>query len=120
MSHKYYGFQKLEEDDLYTIPFLSAKTKRLRFLSEDFVAYGEKNEFILHKNPSLTILRLTDSLINKSFDKQSTKQKLFTELLNQLLSNNLNLIRNTNDFRKQINVQKINITQDFSIQLLFK
>jgi len=118
MSHKYYGFQKQEENDFYTIPFLSAKAKRLRFLNGDFLVYGEKNEFIFHKNPGLTILRLTDSLINRLYDKQSTKQKLISEFLNQLLSNNLNTIKNDTNFRKQINVNKITINPNSSIQII--
>jgi len=85
MSHKYYGFQKQEEDSFYTIPFLSTKTRRLRFLNGDLVGYGERNEFIIHKNPGLTIVRLNDQLINQGFHKQANTQKLMNEFLNQLL-----------------------------------
>lgn len=100
MSHKYYGFKK-EEDKLYTIPFLSTKTQRLRFLNEDFVGYGQKNEFIIHKNPGLTIMRINDHLINQGFQKQSNTEKLMNEFLNQL-------IYQSTASTAHINVKKLN------------
>jgi len=118
MSHKYYGFQKQEEDSFYTIPFLSTKTRRLRFLNGDLVGYGERNEFIIHKNPGLTIVRLNDQLINQGFHKQANTQKLMNEFLNQLLyQTNVTSNVKINYSNKQINVKQIAVASNSTIRI---
>ena len=117
MSHKYYGFQK-QEDNLYTIPFLSTKTKRLRFLNNEFVGYGERNEFIIHKNPGLTIVRFDDNLINNGLHNRSNTTRIMTELLNQLISNSssTSFVSATN-IRKDLNVRKVTVNSASSIRI---
>jgi len=118
MSHKYYGFQKQEEDSFYTIPFLSTKTRRLRFLNGDLVGYGERNEFIIHKYPGLTIVRLNDQLINQGFHKQANTQKLMNEFLNQLLyQTNVTSNVKINYSNKQINVKQIAVASNSTIRI---
>jgi len=118
MSHKYYGFQKQEEDSFYTIPFLSTKTRRLRFLNGDLVGYRERNEFIIHKNPGLTIVRLNDQLINQGFHKQANTQKLMNEFLNQLLyQTNVTSNVKINYSNKQINVKQIAVASNSTIRI---
>ena len=118
MSHKYYGFQK-QEENLYTLPFLSTKTQRLRFLNDDFIGYGEKNQLIIHKKPGLTIVRLDDQLINNRYQNQSNTQKLMNELLNQLLNNSQNS-GNKDKIRyssKAINIKQIAVSSNSSIRI---
>lgn len=122
MSHKYYGFQK-EEHNLYTLPFLSTKSQRLRFLNGDLVAYGQRNEFIIHKNPGLLIMRVNDNLINQGFHKQSNTENLMNEFLNQLLSMPNNTLSNfggsnVNSLDKKIKVKEVALTSRSSIQIV--
>jgi len=118
MSHKYYGFQK-QEDNFYTIPFLSIKTQRLRFLNKNFVGYGKNNDLIIHKNPGLTILRLTDSLINKGSHNQSNTQRLMNEFLNQLVSKSSEL-KNLEQLRlNPIKIREIAVNQSSLIKITF-
>ena len=117
MSHKYYGFQKQEEDNLYTIPFLSTKTKRLRFLNNEFVGYGEKNEFIVHKNPGLTILRLGDTQINRDLHNLSNTSKLMNEFLNQLLQSSNYLKTSQMKNFNQMKIKEIKVNSKSSIQI---
>ena len=121
MSHKYYGFQKQEQDNLYTIPFLSTKMRRLRFLNNEFVAYGEKNEFVIHKNPGLTIIRLNDNQINRGLHNHSHTNKIMTEFLNQLVQSSTNLRKQqfaTN--LNRVNVKDIKVTSKSAIQITLK
>nr|YP_009550984.1 hypothetical protein Ycf95 [Eustigmatophyceae sp. Ndem 8/9T-3m6.8]QAA11914.1 hypothetical protein Ycf95 [Eustigmatophyceae sp. Ndem 8/9T-3m6.8] len=117
MSHKYYGFQKEKEDNLYTIPFLSTKTKRLRFLNNEFVGYGERNEFIVHKNPGLTILRLGDNQINRGVHNLSNTSKLMNEFLSELLqSSNYLQTQKVKNFN-QVKIKEIKVNSKSSIQI---
>nr|YP_009550710.1 hypothetical protein Ycf95 [Eustigmatophyceae sp. Chic 10/23 P-6w]QAA11638.1 hypothetical protein Ycf95 [Eustigmatophyceae sp. Chic 10/23 P-6w] len=112
MSHKYYGIQKQEEDNLYVIPFLSTKTQRLRFLNDEFVGYGKRNEFLLHKKPGLTIMRVSDNFINRGLREASSSQNLMNEFLNQLVyksQENLN--------KKTLQIKQVTITTNSSIRI---
>lgn len=117
MSHKYYGFQKQEEDGLYTIPFLSTKTQRLRFLNHEFVGYGEKNEFIIHKNPGLTIIRLTDNQVNRGFHNQSNTNKMMTEFLNELLQTSNYVKTSELNNSNQLKIKEVKVNSKSSIQI---
>ena len=117
MSHKYYGFQKQEEDNLYAIPFLSTKTNRLRFLNHELVGYGEKNEFIVHKNPGLTILRLGDNQINRGFQNRSNVSKLMNEFLNNLIQSSSYLHNQQTKNFNSLKIKEIKVSAKSSIQI---
>lgn len=117
MSHKYYGFQKQEEDNLYTIPFLSTKTNRLRFLNHELVGYGEKNEFIIHKNPGLTILRIGDNQINRGLQHRSSASTLMNEFLNNLIQSSTNLQNQQTKNFNLLKIKEIKVTAKSSIQI---
>lgn len=119
MSHKYFGFQKEMDNNVYTVPFLSTKTQRLRFLNGDFVGYGKKNEFFVHKKPGLTIVRLDDNFINTRFYKQSNTQQLMTEFLNQLLtqSRDSSVKNRVNSLSNQINVKQVTLNTKSAIRI---
>lgn len=122
MSHKYYGFQKDEQDSLYAVPFLSTKVQRLRFLNEDFVGYADQNEFIIHKNPGLTIVRVNDNVVNQGLHKQSSVERLMNEFLNQLVyksTDSLNLfsIKKTNSVKSTIKIKEVAINLNSSIRI---
>lgn len=121
MSHKYYGFQQQEENNLYTIPFISTKTQKLRFLNNELVGYGQKNEFIVHKNPGLTILRLSDNQISRGFHYHTNTNKLMVEFLNNLIyssdSNTLKQQRIKSSNPLKIKEVKVNSRASIQIRL---
>ena len=117
MSHKYYGFQKQEEDNLYTIPFLSTKTNRLRFLNHELVGYGEKNEFIIHKSPGLTILRIGDNQINRGVQHRSSASTLMNEFLANLIQSSTNLQNQQTKNFNLLKIKEIKVTAKSSIQI---
>jgi hypothetical protein len=112
MSHKYYGFQKSEEDNLYVIPFLSTKTQRLRFLNDELVGYGIRNEFILHKKPGLTIMRVGDSFISKSLQQTTSTQNFMNEFLNQLFYKSQSQVN-----KNTLHIKQVTVTADSSIRI---
>ena len=117
MSHKYYGFQKQEENNLYTIPFLSTKTNRLRFLNHELVGYGEKNEFIIHKNPGLTILRINDNQVNRGLQQRSSAGTLMNEFLNNLIQSSTNLQNQQTKNYNLLKIREIKVSAKSSIQI---
>ena len=117
MSHKYYGFNKQSEDNHYILPFLSTKTRRLRFLNNEFVAYGDKNEFIIHKNPGLTILRLNDNQINRGLANTVNTNQMMTEFLNELLNHSAATTFNQFTKTSQIKIKEVKVSAKSAIQI---
>ena len=117
MSHKYYGFQKEKNISLYTVPFLSKKAERLRFLNDDFVAYTGKNDLIIHKNPGSTIIRLNDHSINRGQFYKTNTGKLMIEFLNQLVDRPSQAIFSTENSTKNINISQISFNSKSSIRI---
>lgn len=118
MSHKYYSFEKQEENNVYTIPFLSTKTQRLRFLNDDLVGYGERNEFVIHKKPGITIIRLNDDLISKGFQNNSISQNLMNEFLNQLLDKSKDYMDlKTMNLNNKVSIKQVNVNSKSSIRI---
>ena len=117
MSHKYYGFQKQEETNLYAVPFLSTKTNRLRFLNQELVGYGEKNEFIVHKNPGLTILRIGDNQINRGLQHRSSVSKLMNDFLNNIIQSSSYLQNQQTKNFNSLKIKEIKVNARSSIQI---
>jgi len=117
MSHKYYGFQKDEQDSLYAVPFLSTKVQRLRFLNEDFVGYADQNEFIIHNNPGLTILRVGDNQIIRGLHNRSNTNKLMSQFLNNLIQPSYCLQNQQINSFNQVKIKEVKIHAKSSIQI---
>lgn len=120
MSHKYYSVQKQENKDLYKIPLLATKVKKLRFLANNFVGYGQQNELIICKNPGLTIFKINDYQVSRGLQNKLNLNNLLNDFLNELVegTNNFNITQTKNS--SSFKIKEINVNSKASIQIKLK